>query len=1152
MTGEHVSADTDDLDIFVDHGAQLQRSLPGLHTTLVHQRNYLIGAGFPYIVDRSEISSVENTIGLMGELDQFVDDISTALKDYGIDLGHGFYSAPAATIDRALDDSEDLRFDAIERELIANGVRPEDAIRIRLELEAEIEKDPRFELYGATIAEPEDLAAALAWRDGKPEDAELYHLQALEPKFEALLGEEANGDDFVETAAELGTLEGRTDLRNRLLAEGADPDQVDFMVEDLVNAVTFYADDKSARDLLDQAGDDDLNDVDNKFSLRDVTARTHFRRMEIADDLSEEFVTHDCLHPDSTPSALIRNRIFAMSDEDAAEFRKSYAEATGSELFEDVLPRPVGRTGWEHDFDRSYTIGDIQKGDLAFQLAAKIAPEMINPYLGSAEPNTDGISVDAMDVMVTGSTLTVNMQWANAIPAPIETSTVTAVVYIDGKPVTNYAGRPKRFPVVDGKFEYELETEGDIKIVFEERDLHGDYTFYTYHTSTTDDKAGYASDRLAELQGQPLTVDQSVAALKASIARTEALLETARSGGSTSSQIEELEEQLEAQNDLLDTYQDRFDGPIAPEPITAVLTVDENSVTVPLNLQIEPNLDETGHPGHGWIITDMTNPTNPRSFTTDSGSIDEAFEKFLSDSNLPPGQIAAYNPETGEEMTGYADGSSTWQKFSTGLGVASIGFFVVGGLVYLTTPVTGPGGVAGGSWFVAAGVAAAGSAVLNTADRVEHGQFELASRETFFDAVDIIGGATVVGGTVVRSGKWVAIATGVDNVTEGASVILVVNEYYDRIEQIKNDPSLDPAERQAALDALYIEAIGTGAIVYLGGRAGRQSSPGAGTQGIPGGGANARPDLNGAKLDELVGTHGRNRVRWAGRTEANEIPLNETEIDELLTGLDGLSPETQAIVAGQTPRQAYETVTRVARQQSRVTAAGPSFDLTYTERELIDLNAHGRASGLTQTEIDDLIFVGSRRSKPITADELKNQMDNIGPVRERGYPYRFESEAEFQDFSSDLSNGIEQIGLPSDDIRIQGSSLRTPNAQDVDVVVTVSQTEFTDIMTDRFSSRAKTSDGPIDMTNMTYEELQTLAADIQKPGNRDKYNSEARTFARAMSEGSFNSKGKILPELKPIQRELDAEYPDLNLETIGVQVGDSNFQLEPNLPIDPD
>ena len=106
----------------------------------------------------------------------------------------------------------------------------------------------------------------------------------------------------------------------------------------------------------------------------------------------------------------------------------------------------------------------------------------------------------------------------------------------------------------------------------------------------------------------------------------------------------------------------------------------------------------------------------------------------------------------------------------------------------------------------------------------------------------------------------------------------------------------------------------------------------------------------------------------------------------------------------------------------------------------------GKKLGLDEPTITDMIFVGSRIKKPISANELINQMNNyMNIVLERSFPYRFNSFDDYMNFKGDLDDLLGKYDIQGE-IRIQGSSLRTPNAKDVDIGVFVTQEEFDNIV----------------------------------------------------------------------------------------------------------
>ncbi|GIM95732.1 toxin glutamine deamidase domain-containing protein [Paractinoplanes toevensis] len=134
-------------------------------------------------------------------------------------------------------------------------------------------------------------------------------------------------------------------------------------------------------------------------------------------------------------------------------------------------------------------------------------------------------------------------------------------------------------------------------------------------------------------------------------------------------------------------------------------------------------------------------------------------------------------------------------------------------------------------------------------------------------------------------------------------------------------------------------------------------------------------------------------------------------------------------------------------------AGGPNPDV-YDGAQRADMHRHGEQLGLAPEQIDDFITAGSIEKDPnppkrpdgkaaLTPDEVKQQMDNwTGDVEPRGYPHHFQSRDQFLEFVDRLHGLTEAFGIPNGRVVVQGSSLRTPNAGDVDFAVIVSDEDF--------------------------------------------------------------------------------------------------------------
>ncbi|MFD0519975.1 toxin glutamine deamidase domain-containing protein [Paractinoplanes durhamensis] len=134
--------------------------------------------------------------------------------------------------------------------------------------------------------------------------------------------------------------------------------------------------------------------------------------------------------------------------------------------------------------------------------------------------------------------------------------------------------------------------------------------------------------------------------------------------------------------------------------------------------------------------------------------------------------------------------------------------------------------------------------------------------------------------------------------------------------------------------------------------------------------------------------------------------------------------------------------------------AVPEPDKVYSEAQQAEMKQYGSELGLSEKQSEGFISVGSiekpenvAKGRPakeaLTTEQVKQQMDNwTNEVRPRGYPYHFTSRAQFEAFTSEVQDLQEAYGLPSGRVVVQGSSLRTPNAGDVDVAIVVPDAQF--------------------------------------------------------------------------------------------------------------
>ena len=254
--------------------------------------------------------------------------------------------------------------------------------------------------------------------------------------------------------------------------------------------------------------------------------------------------------------------------------------------------------------------------------------------------------------------------------------------------------------------------------------------------------------------------------------------------------------------------------------------------------------------------------------------------------------------------------------------------------------------------------------------------------------------------------------------------------------------------------------------------------------------------------------------------------------------------------AGEAHREALALAKEaiVKRATARIARQPEKFELVYTAAELDAIVAKGKQLGLADRVVEDMIFIGSRKAKLIAAADLLKQMDTAVEVQARGYPMKFKDLADFQAFSKDLIDGLKAAGLPADDVRIQGSAMRSAKANDVDIAVFVPESKFAQLLIDRYSGRIEVNGATVDLRGRSLADLTAVGAQIDALPQAGA-NATARTFARAVREGTISSKGDVSKPLKQLAHRLTIAYPHLNLEAISVLREGSTFDLRPDVQV---
>lgn len=302
----------------------------------------------------------------------------------------------------------------------------------------------------------------------------------------------------------------------------------------------------------------------------------------------------------------------------------------------------------------------------------------------------------------------------------------------------------------------------------------------------------------------------------------------------------------------------------------------------------------------------------------------------------------------------------------------------------------------------------------------------------------------------------------------------------------------------------------------------------------------------------------RNHDELSAAADKLERALSEERLKDFMRGEQERMTREKTEEAA---REAHEEVLRatrdaiITRVTRRIAAQPDKFRLTYSEAELDAIFGKGKELGLGDRLIEDMIYTGSRVAKAISAADLMQQMENWAKVVSmRKFPYKFDNLAQFQQFGRDLLEAVREAGLPVDDVRVQGSALRKPTADDVDLAVFVDEATFDKLLIDRYDGRAAfsgkataTPNAKLLLRGKSHAELLELAREIMaKP---EDYNNQAQTFGHAMKNGIISSTHDIFKPLKAARSKIAEKYPTLNIKTISVQIKGGAFDMLPEMRI---
>ncbi|WNG17151.1 hypothetical protein [Cystobacter fuscus] len=269
------------------------------------------------------------------------------------------------------------------------------------------------------------------------------------------------------------------------------------------------------------------------------------------------------------------------------------------------------------------------------------------------------------------------------------------------------------------------------------------------------------------------------------------------------------------------------------------------------------------------------------------------------------------------------------------------------------------------------------------------------------------------------------------------------------------------------------------------------------------------------------------------------------------------SPTTTTAAAsstsGASKSPAHQQIVDAAKQ--KIGEQPDKFQLKYNDQELSQLTSLGHELGIPPQDVTNMIYAGSREAKRIDANEMQAQMKEHAQVMKRGYPHLFHDKAQFDNFSKDLISTLNQHKFPSGNVKIQGSSLRTPNAGDIDVAVMANKEQFAGLLTKNYDNKITQNGQPISLKDKSFEEMQSLAHDIM---NNPGYNSRARTFANAVNTGIMHSSSSSNKELSKLAKTLSANYKEpvspkdptgQKIESISVVLEGGKFDISPSMSV---
>jgi hypothetical protein len=142
-----------------------------------------------------------------------------------------------------------------------------------------------------------------------------------------------------------------------------------------------------------------------------------------------------------------------------------------------------------------------------------------------------------------------------------------------------------------------------------------------------------------------------------------------------------------------------------------------------------------------------------------------------------------------------------------------------------------------------------------------------------------------------------------------------------------------------------------------------------------------------------------------------------------------------------------------------------------SERELVEVVKVAKGlKGVTTREVESLVLLAHRADKRIPVADLLTQMGWLNTGRLRGFPAAFSSHEGFSRFTGGFTSLLRSVGIPADDINLQGSVLRKLEPPDVDIMGIIERKQYNRLV-DAVRKAMRTAEATKDQVRLPEEQL---------------------------------------------------------------------------------